>query len=250
VKGFELRGWDLLHACGERWEEGTASWVKEAPDNAWYLLQLADLRHLEEHHGVVTTEKHRYVCKVAYVDLGGISQSLMVMWLWSVLGLKEKEGGHIFDAAGVRVCDHGKSDNDGPCRAELFKVEAAILMGATVTLQSFKANSADHVRSRGKGLVARLILDPAKLRVALSVAAPAVPLDIPQPLQHGADPAVEALKQAEERYLSVRGWKRNPSSPEWVLQGDLYPEPVQLLQWDAVNFQKSEDNKYTTTSLH
>lgn len=248
MKGFELLGWNLLHACGERWEEGTASWVKMAPDNSWYLLQTADLRHLEEHHGIVAVgEKSRYVCKVSYVDIAGIDPSMVAMWLWSTGGLKEV-GGHLLDALGQNHCDEGEL-----CRAALFKVEAAVLMGATVPLQSFKANSATHARSRGKGLVARMILDPAKLGVALAAAAPpqpATPPELPLSPPQGADPAVEALKQAEERYLSVRGWKRNPASPGWVLQGDLYPEPVQLLQWEAVNFQKSEDNKYLTTTLH
>jgi len=247
MKGFELRGWTLLHACGERWEEGTASWVKLAPDNAWYLLQVADLRHLAEHHGVLSSEKSRYVCKVSYVDMAGIDPALVTVWLQSIGGLREVDG-HLLDALGQRHCDDGEV-----CQAAVFKVEAAILMGAAIPLQSFKANSASHARSRGKGLVARLILDPAKLGVALAAATPpqpATPPELPLSPQHGVDPAVEALKQAEERYLSVRGWKRNPSSPGWVLQGDLYPEPVLLLQWEAVNFQKSEDNKYLTTTLH
>lgn len=247
MKGFELPGWDLLHACGERWEEGTASWVKMAPDNSWYLLQVADLRHLEEHHGIVAmVEKNRYICKVSHVDIASIDPSMVAMWLWA-RRLKE-EGGHIVDALGQNLCDDG-----GLCRAVLFKVEAAVLMGATVPLQSFKANSATHARSRGKGLVARLILDPAKLGVALAASAPPQPTPPPElPLSppQGVDPAVEELKQAEERYLSVRGWKRSPTSPVWVLHGDLYPEPVQLLQWEAVNFQKSEDNRYLSTTLH
>lgn len=249
MKGFELRGWNLLHACGERWEEGTASWVKMAPDNSWYLLQVADLRHLEEHHGVPSAEKHRYICKVSYVDVAAIDPALMAMWLQSIGGLREVDG-HLLDALGQRHCDDGEL-----CRTVIFKVESAILMGAAVPLQSFRANSAVHARSRGKGLVAQLILDPAKLGVALAAASPPQPatppeLPISPPPPYGADPAVEALKQAEERYLSVRGWKRNPASPGWVLQGDLYPEPVTLLQWEAVNFQKSEDNKYLSTTLH
>lgn len=247
MSDFELRDWTLLHACGERWEEGTASWVKMAHDSSWYLLQTADLRHLEEHHGVVTAEEHRYICKVSYVDMRSIDPALMVTWLQSIWGLKE-EGGHLVDVQGQRHCDLG-----GLCHAAVLKVEAAVLMGATVSLQSFKANSVTHARSRGKGLVARLILDPAKLGVALAAATPPRPVTppfLPIPLQHGADPAVEALKQAEERYLSSRGWKRHPSPPGWVLQGDLYPEPVLLPQWEAVNFQKSEDNKYLTTTLH
>ena len=247
MKGFELPGWNLLHACGECWENGTASWVKMTPDNSWYLLQTADLRHLEEHHGVVTAEKHRYICKVSYVDMKSVDPALVVMWLQSIWGLKEVDG-HLVDVLGQRHCDRGEL-----CHAAVLKVEAAILMGVAVPLQSFKANSATHARSRGKGLVARLYLDPAKLGVALSISAPvqaAAPPELPIAPPQGVDPAVEALKKAEERYLSVRGWRRNPSSPGWVLQGDLYPEPVMLLQWEAVNFQKSEDNKYLTTTLH
>lgn len=247
MNGFELRDWKLLHACGERWEDGTASWVRSASHSSWFLLQVADLRHLEEHHGVSSSEKSRYVCKVSHVDITGIDPVLVAMWLQSIAGLREVDG-HLLDALGQRRCDDGEV-----CQAAFFKVEAAILMGAAVPLQSFKANSAAHARSRGKGLVARLMLDPAKLITALSAAEshhPAPPPHLPIVPQQGMDPAVEALKQAEERYLSVRGWKRNPGSQGWVLQGDLYPEPVTLLQWEAVNFQKSEDNKYLETTLH
>ena len=210
-KGFHLSGWHTLSTCGLRWEEGSTRWAKKSSYGVWFILQVADMRHMQEHHGLArASNSPRYRAAVSAVDLQNFPRERLASLVRLASGRAiQLDGGHLVSAGGERVCD-----KDGGCVADAYLAELLFLSNRGVCeLKEFVGKTPGPTRSRAKAFAARLMLRQPD-REEWAKYSPDEESESPGPASEEAPPVpLLVVLTRDELYLLSRGWELVRSGP-------------------------------------